>query len=160
MNQVWFWVRSLRKSPGLFLSVILLLGFGIGGNTAVFSVLHTVLLQPIPGVRRSAELVRIRRTQNGRVSGGIVTGNYFQVMGAGAKLGRLLTPDDDRAPDAHPVAVLSESFWQRHFGVDPGVIGRTLGLNGYPFTIVGVAAGPFDGVEFAEPAAIWIPAPL
>jgi hypothetical protein len=113
-----------RKNPGVVPPVILLLGLGIGGNTAVFSVLHAVLLQPIPGVRRSAELVRIRRTQNGRVqgnqsypdyldyrdqsktlggmvaeriitirlsgqpaqlvSGGIVTGNYFQVMGAGA----------------------------------------------------------------------------
>src|SRR4051812_25810903 len=61
--------RSLVKRPGLSLSVVLLLGLGIGANTALFSVLQAVLLRPIPGVERSAELVRIRRSQNGRVQG-------------------------------------------------------------------------------------------
>src|ERR1041384_2676843 len=59
--------RTLRKSPGLAATVVLLLGFGIGANSALFSVLHAVLLAPIPGVERSDELVRLRRSQNGRV---------------------------------------------------------------------------------------------
>src|SRR6266478_3699293 len=59
--------RTLRKSPGLAVTVIVLLGFGIGANTALVSVLHAVLLRPIPGVERSGDLVRLRRSQNGRV---------------------------------------------------------------------------------------------
>ena len=71
MNGIWqdlrFAARSLRKSPSLCLVTILLLGFGIGANTALFSLLHTILLRPIPGVERPGQLVRIRRTQSGRV---------------------------------------------------------------------------------------------
>src|ERR1051326_8590674 len=55
------------KSPGLAATVVLLLGFGIGANTAFFSVLYAVLLRPIPGVEHSQDLVRLRRSQNGRV---------------------------------------------------------------------------------------------
>ena len=62
-------LRSLRKNPGLTASVILLLGFGIGANTALFSVVHAVLFAGIPGAQRSEELVRLRRTQNGRAQG-------------------------------------------------------------------------------------------
>src|ERR1051325_7166559 len=59
--------RTLRTSPALAGSIVLLLGFGIGANSALFSVLHAVLLRPIPGVERSGELVRLRRSQNGRL---------------------------------------------------------------------------------------------
>ena len=136
-QDLYFAARSLRMRPGLSVVVILLLGFGIGANTALFSLLHRILLRPIPGVERSEDLIRIRRTQNGRVqsnqsypdyldyrdqaktldglvagrliavrlagpparivSGAIVTGNYFQVMGVKAAVGRLLGPEDDRS---------------------------------------------------------------
>src|SRR6478672_5062846 len=65
MNYFLLAARALRKSPGLSLSIVLLLGFGIGANTALFSVLQAILLRPVPGVQRSADLVRIRRTWNG-----------------------------------------------------------------------------------------------
>jgi hypothetical protein len=58
-------LRSLRKTPGLSITVVLLLGFGIGANTALFSLCRALLLRPIPGVRDSGELVRVRRTQYG-----------------------------------------------------------------------------------------------
>src|SRR5258706_14119652 len=60
-------MRTLRKSPGLSLTVVLLLAFGIGANSAMYSVLQAVLLRPIPGVERPGELVRVRRSQNGRL---------------------------------------------------------------------------------------------
>src|SRR5207247_4339207 len=91
------------------------------------------------------------------VSGAIVTGNYFQVMGVKAAVGRLLGPEDDRVPDAHPVIVMSHGFWKRELGGDPGIVGRNLTFNGFPFTVVGVAAAPFEGVEFGESTAIWMP---
>src|SRR5438105_333398 len=59
--------RTLRKAPGLAITVVLLLGFGIGANTAFFSVLYSVLLRPIRGVERSDDLMRVRRSQNRRV---------------------------------------------------------------------------------------------
>src|ERR1700682_5740615 len=61
--------RTLRKNPGMAITVILLLGFGIGANTALFSLFSAILLQPIPGVKDSGDLVRVRRTQDGRVQG-------------------------------------------------------------------------------------------
>src|SRR5439155_2658303 len=61
-----------------------------------------------------------------RVSGDLVSGNYFDVLGVGAILGRTLTAADDRVPGAHPVAVLSYSCWVRRFGSDPGVLNRTI----------------------------------
>src|SRR5690348_10011482 len=69
MNYFLQSARALRKSPGLSLAIVLLLGFGIGANTSLFSVLQAILLRPIPGVQRSADLVRIRRAWNGAVQG-------------------------------------------------------------------------------------------
>src|SRR5262245_58638493 len=66
VRSLWLAARTLRKSPGLAVTVVLLLGFGIGANTALFSVLHAVLLRPVRGVERSEDLVRVRRTQNAR----------------------------------------------------------------------------------------------
>src|SRR5689334_24101341 len=62
-------LRSLRRTPWLCATVILILGFGVGANTALFSMFRAVLLRPIPGVRDSASLVRFRRTQSGRAQG-------------------------------------------------------------------------------------------
>jgi hypothetical protein len=65
-----------------------------------------------------------------RVSGEFVSGNYFQVLGVQAKVGRVLSLDDDR-PNAPGVAVISEELWQRRLRSDPDVIGRTIRLNGH-----------------------------
>jgi len=68
----------------------------------------------------------------------LVTGNYFDMLGIKAAIGRTLRPDDDRAPVGNAVAVLSHGFWQRQFGGDPSVLDRTIRVNNYPLTIVGV----------------------
>lgn len=91
------------------------------------------------------------------VDGSLVSGTYFQVLGIGAALGRVLSPDDDRTPGAHPVIVLSHGAWQRRFGADPGIVGRSVTVNGHPMTIVGVAAEGFRGIELGRSAEIFVP---
>src|SRR5262249_48235840 len=68
--------------------------------------------------------------------GMLVSGNYFPMLGVAPALGRLLTADDDRTPGAAPVAVIGFAFWRSRFGGDPGVLGKSLKLNGHTFTIV------------------------
>ena len=181
-------LRSLARSPGFSLLVVVTLALGIGANTAVFSVLRGVLLRPLPHddgerlmyLRQSAELqgldnalfsvpeiVDYREASTSltgfaefsqmpfnmlggdkpvQVEAGIVTGNYFEVMGLEAVLGRAITPDDD-GPEADPVMMLTWEYFQSQFGGDPGVLGRVLRMNGRSVTVVGVAepAPPFPG---------------
>jgi predicted permease len=87
----------------------------------------------------------------------LVSGNYFQVLGVGASLGRVLAADDDVKPGGHPVAVLSYAFWQRRFARDRNVIGRTLSFNSTVFTIVGVGTPGFSGTVVGESPDAWIP---
>ena len=87
----------------------------------------------------------------------LVSGNYFDVLGVGAAAGRILTPEDDRTPGAHPVLVLSDAFWQRRFAGAPDVVGRTVSLNGAPFTVVGVAARGFFGTKPGFGPDLWAP---
>src|SRR5215217_1504866 len=72
-----------------------------------------------------------------RVRGGLASGNLFTVFGVEPSAGRLLDPRDDR-PEADPVAVISDEFWQRRFGADRQIVGKTIVLDGNPYTIVGV----------------------
>jgi predicted permease len=90
-----------------------------------------------------------------RVRGEIVSGNYFGVLGVGAAAGRVFTPEDDRAPGAHPVLVLSYAFWQRRFAGAPAVVGRTLLVNGSSFTVIGVARRGFFGTRPGFGPDIW-----
>src|SRR5215472_2606977 len=92
-----------------------------------------------------------------KVSGRMVSGNYFSVLGLKAAAGRLLSSSDDTEENANPVAVLSYGFWQRKFALSPSVIGRDVRLNGSPFTIVGVAPENFDGDVVGEQMALFVP---
>jgi predicted permease len=92
-----------------------------------------------------------------RVNGELVSGNYFEVLGVRAVVGRTLTPADDRKPGAHPVAVLSHNYWTRRFGGDPSVLNRTIALNGQPMTIVGVIEPGFNGIVVGESPDVTVP---
>jgi predicted permease len=94
--------------------------------------------------------------ENEHTFGEVVTGNYFRTIGIVAGRGRLLVPSDD-APGAPPVVVLSHVFWMRRFAGTDDVIGRTIALNGQPFTIVGVAPREFTGVMAPLAGALWVP---
>ena len=71
-----------------------------------------------------------------RVNGELVTGNYFDVLGVRAQIGRTFTQDDDRTPGGHPVAILSHTVWMRRFAGNAGVLNSTVTLNGLPMTVV------------------------
>ncbi|MEN3332446.1 MAG: hypothetical protein V7641_1811 [Blastocatellia bacterium] len=90
------------------------------------------------------------------IFGQLVSGNYFSVLGAEMTLGRGLLPEEERTPGAVPVVVLSHGFWQRRFDSDPEIIGKSLKLDGQPFTVVGVAGRAFIGTE-ADAPQFWMP---
>src|SRR4029079_4781240 len=83
--------------------------------------------------------------QTDRISAELVSGNYFQVLGVQALIGRTLMPADARVPGAQPVVVLSNGFWRRRFGSDPGIVGKTIRLDGHPMTVVGITPAGFQG---------------
>ncbi len=86
----------------------------------------------------------------------LVSGDYFSVLGVRPVLGRTFVAEEDRAPGAHPVAVISYGLWQRRFGGDPAIAGKSLTINRLPFTIVGVAPQGFTGVTL-NIADVWVP---
>ena len=177
--------RMLRRSPAFAIVAVLTLAIGIGANTAIFSVVRSVLLRPLPyphpeqlvqvwtdhrALGRSEpewlappDFVDLRdgnRTFSAMSSylgwapdltgsgdpesltGMMVGGNFFSLLGATPTIGRLFEPADDDAA-APPVVVLSNSLWTRRFGSDSSVLGRTITLNGTPWTVVGVLSPRF-----------------
>lgn len=180
-----FALRSLARSRGFALAVIVTLGLGIGANTAIFSVVRGVMLRPLPN-RDGDRLVYLRQSNNGpggeniafsvpeindfreaskalggiaeyspitftligdheaeRLSAGLVTGNYFSVMGLSPVVGRAFGPQDD-GRGAAPVMMLTHEYWQKKFGGDPSIIGKTLRVGGKAVTVVGVLqAAPY-----------------
>jgi predicted permease len=95
--------------------------------------------------------------QTENVDGVLVSGTFFDVLGLRPAAGRLLTPDDDRTPGAHPVAVLSHGFWTRRFAADPKIVGQGLLVNGQHMTVVGIAPPGFHGVEVGESLDVFVP---
>jgi predicted permease len=193
-------LRGLRRTPGFTLAAVLSLALGIGANTAIFSLFHTLMLRMLP-VERPQELVSLYRTggwgkgtvsyplfleiakRNDLFAGVIarngvdkvrftprpgdreqftqrefVSGNYFNVLGVTPALGHLFTDDDNGSPGAHPVAVLSYDLWRNRYGTDPGILGGKILVDEQPFTVIGVAAPGFHGVEVERRAEIWVPA--
>ena len=198
---VTFALRIFKKAP-LFVAVALVsLAFGIGANTAIFTLVDQVLLRMLP-VKHPEQLVLLAgmgqhyggnsgfnrlsypmyadfrdhaRVFNGmfcsrqtdmsvsyaghteRISGELVSGNYFPVLGVTAAIGRLFTASDDQFQGGHPVAVLSYGYWQSRFGRNPGVIGQKLTINGYQYTVIGVSQPGFTGTDPAYAPAIRVP---
>ncbi len=184
-------LRGLLRTPGFTLLVLLSLTLGIGVNSAIFTILNSVLLRPLP-VRDQSTLVRISNEHNSfsipvfkdlsrgqskvdmaassftplnwtqgdqsqRLTGSIVSGGYFSVLGVHPFMGRLLGPEDDQVPGGHPVAVVSHRFWQHNLGSDPTCLGRTLTLNGHPFTLVGVSEPRFHSDYVTHAPDLWVP---
>lgn len=198
--------RILSRNPGFTAVAVLSLALGIGANTAIFSVVDTLMLKTLP-VQNPEQLVTFnywvdafggfwadqfryadfeqlrRRTSSfssisasslldranleidgsgggidtAQVHIGLVSGNYFSMFGVAPILGRTLTLDDDRAPGAGSVAVISYRYWQRRFALASNIVGRTFSLNGVAYTIVGVVSKGFTGDQVGQPADLWIP---
>jgi predicted permease len=86
-----------------------------------------------------------------------VSGDFFAVLGVNALLGGTITEEDDKVPGAHPVVVISHQYWRRRFASDPAILGKTLTLNGHPFTIIGVTPPEFFGAIVGEAPDFWAP---
>jgi len=199
MHSFWqdvrYGLRMLAKNPGFSAVAILTLALGIGANTTIFSVVNTVLLQPLPfqGPDRLVSVVGIdsRNNEQGRplsypdfadvrkqarsiesmaayTEGGmtltepgeplhihpeVVSADMFIVLRAKPLLGRTFLSTEDQ-PGTR-VVILSHSLWQKRFGEDPNVVGRTAKLDGHLYTVVGVMPAEFQFPIDAEPRDLW-----
>jgi hypothetical protein len=96
------------------------------------------------------------RVEGRAVSGTLVTGNFFQVLGVNATLGRILLPDDDTKGAGRAVVVLSHAGWSKLFAGDPTAIGQSMIVNGAPYAVVGVMPPGFHGLT-TFPPDYWAP---
>jgi putative ABC transport system permease protein len=195
MNDLRFAFRQLRKSPGFTLIAVLTLALGIGANTAIFSVIYAVLLQPLPypdgdriviltetdsnqpqisvaypnyvdwkrdntvfeniavSRRESFNLSGLQGRAPEQVPGGLVTANFFKVIGLTPQLGRVFNEEEDRV-GGPPVCVISDKLWQRVFARDPNVLGRAVNFGNQPYTVIGVMPPQMFSPRTAE---VWFP---
>jgi len=191
-------LRTFRRSPGFTVTATLTLGVALAGNTAIFSVLDSAVLQALP-FRDADRLVFINgyHLQDGqpavryasvpefrdwrersrtidpmvavdavgmtlstgdgaeRVSAELASEGYFDVLDGRAMLGRTFTDEEYATPDGYPVVVLSHGLWQRSFGADPSIVGRTVELNERTVSVVGVM--PEDFVAVGLSVDLWAP---
>ncbi len=90
-----------------------------------------------------------------RIHGAVVSGNYFDVLGARPAAGRLFTAADEESGEA--IAVIGEGLWKARFGADAAIAGKVIQVNGSPFTVVGVAPAGFRGTAFGLAPDLWVP---
>ena len=210
-------LRMLAKAPAFTAIALLSLALGIGGNTAIFTLINQVMLRNLP-VRNPEQLVTFGDSSGSGIAGGIdigayslfpwyfarqleadpgpfqgiasyssfydkvslrlpaadgagssnvpvilapaslVSGNYFNVLGAQPFMGRAISPADDATPGSGAVVVLSHHFWQQSLSSDPAILGKTISINGTPFAIIGVMPEAFHVIkQDLEPPALWAP---
>jgi predicted permease len=121
---------------------------GLAKNTSVFDGV-------IARYAFSASISNHGQTDLG--SGELVSGNYFQTLGVGAALGRVLTPEDDVVPGGHPIVMLSHAYWVQHFGADASVLNKTILVNNTEMTVVGVAQAGFAGIQAGQTPNLFVP---
>jgi putative ABC transport system permease protein len=183
-------LRMLRHSPSFTITAVAALALGIGANTAIFTVINTVIFQPLP-YPNSDRIVNVGRAGGGGISEPVFTyweqnnpgfedlaayhsgasmnlnggdkpervasitasQNYFRLFGAHPLLGRTFAPAED-APGGARVLVMSYGLWQRRFGADPSILGKTIALGGAPYAVAGILS---PGFHSFPPADVWIP---
>ena len=114
----------------------------------------------LAGVCTFASNPRVNVALNGQpeiASAQRVSGGFFAVLGVNALLGRTITEEDDKVPGAHPVVVISHHYWRRRFASDPAIVGKSISVNGHPFTIIGVTPPEFFGAIVGEAPDFWAP---
>jgi putative ABC transport system permease protein len=177
-QDVRFALRIMRRNLGFTVAAIVVLGLGIGANTAIFSVVNAVLLKPLPYLHGERLLMLSQRTASGaeigrssvpelndyrrqnrsldgvveyhnmqfillgrsepeRVETGVVSWNFFDLFGVKTLAGRMFEPNDEK-PGAPAVLLLSYEYWQRSFGGDLTVVGKTFRMNDKSHTVIGI----------------------
>ncbi len=175
-QDIGFGLRQLVKRPALPLMIVTLLAVGLGANTAIFSVVKAVLLEPLPyespdrlvmiWATKKAQTAPVSypnfkdwRNQNQsfedigvfdytafnlsgagapeRLAGTMVSAGLFEILGVQPELGRTLHPEEDM-PGAPPVVLMSHRLWRHRFSMDPHIFGKSITLDGEPFTVIGV----------------------
>ncbi len=107
---------------------------------------------------RRGEVVNLGyQSSTERAEAELVSGNYFEVLGIEPALGRVFTLGDERAPGADPVVVLAYDFWRNRFSGDRAILGQSVRINGYPMTVVGVAAPGFEGLSLGFRPRLYVP---
>jgi predicted permease len=104
-----------------------------------------------------AALTVSARGEGAAIYGNFVSGDYFSALGVRPALGRFFAPEETRTELTHPVVVVSEDFWRAHLGGDSAAVGRTVTVNGRPFTLVGVAPAAFMGLDAPIRTDAWVP---
>jgi predicted permease len=193
LQDIRYAIRQLRKSPGFTIIALITLALGIGVNSALFSVVNGVLLNPLPYSNpdqltaifqtsatfgqgsisypnfldwqkdnRSFTAVAAYRNDDFNLSGqgateriqtGMVTAEFFSVLGIQPPVGRNFTIEEDK-PGTAAVAIISNGLWSRKFASSPDVVGKVLSLNGEPHTIIGVLP---RGFRFNRDNDIYVP---
>jgi putative ABC transport system permease protein len=214
LDDIRFSVRLLRKAPAFSLTVVLLLGLGIGATAGVFSLVDAVLLKPLPypdagrivmpwikppqgidiggfdkfpwdptqfhaveketqtyrylGAFESANFNLTGAGEPALMEGLRVSWGFFPALGVAPTIGRIFTPEEDQ-PGHEREALLSDRVWRERFQADPGIVGRTIDLNGMPYAVVGVMPPEFSfphanempaDFTFPREAQIWVPAAM
>ena len=211
MNDLRFAVRQLLKNPGFTLVAVLTLALGIGANTAIFSVVSSVLLRSLPfkdpdrlvlvwerNVKKGYEMNHVGvatfldwKAQNNSfesmatfgideglsltgdhepevVTAVPVSANLFEVLGVNPILGRTFRVEEE-TPGRDQVVILGHGLWQRRFGSDPNLVGKTILLDGRSYVVIGIMppgfvfpgmTGVLYGFFFSKPADVWVPLAL
>jgi len=182
IQDVRFGLRTLRRSPGFTVVAVLTVALTIGATAAVFTVINSVLLRPLPyenperlivvatfmpressEVTASAQYVAFKTNSRvledagayssedynvsgagdpERLHGAVATSSFFTTLGIHPAMGRVFTAEEDK-PGAEKIAVISHSFWQRHFNSGNNAAGKTILLDGAPHTVIGVLPRSF-----------------
>src|SRR5215472_1705009 len=170
-------LRQLQENPGFAAVAMISLALGIGANTTIFSLLDAILFRNLP-VALPEQLVLFGHghwvgSMNGMPNkswdlfswplyrefsarNDVFSGNFFDVLGVHAALGRTLTSDDDRTSGSGAVAVASYGWWMRQ-GRSPFVLGKSVRVGSSNYTIIGVAQRGFFGTTVGESPDFWIP---
>src|ERR1044072_5196757 len=182
-KDIRYGLRSLLKHPGFTAIVVVTLAVGIGASSAIFSVVNTVLLRPLP-YAQAERLVAIQvpppnfldwraqstvfehlaailtrpanlalADQAERIDLAMTSASFFSVFGTQPERGRFFIPPDEVAGHA-PVVVISHGLWQRRFAGDAELVGKPITLDGNSYTVVGIAPA---GFQYPEKTDVWIP---